>query len=416
MALQDRDLPFGVAPENTRPLQILSCVVAGISLTCIVVWMIACYQLLADPAHGGRNLDIDFSVFWSAARMGLEGDWLGPFDTAKLSEARLIPLGREAYEMLWFYPPTYHLLIAPVGYLPFFWSWLVFAAITWISLALAIRVPASGTPAAVPLVMFSPAALFLILLGQNSLLIAALLVGTIEALRRERIWIAGTLIAAMTIKPQLGLAIPIALLAGGYWRVILAASLSAILLVALSSAILGWEYWETFFFAVRDGGDLMRQSDLIRLMVSGFGNAVALGIRQETAMALQLILSLGTAGALAWLWRSRIVGFDLKAAALCASVLLMTPYAVHYELIFAVLAAFYLARDGAARHVGGRYLVVMLWLAPAIGYAMLPWPGFVFTAPLMLGALLYTMARARGRAVMPAAYGTAECPTPNASR
>ena len=378
-------------------LTALALLVAAVAILCIAAWIHGSYQVLHDPAHAERNLDIDYSVFWAAARMGLAGDWMGPFDTAKLSEARLIPLGREAYEMLWFYPPSYHLLIAPLGYLSFFWSWLVFATISAISLAIAIRAPSRGAPAAILLVVFSPAAMFLLALGQNSLLIAALLVGAVEALRRQHFVVAGVLIAAMTIKPQLGLAIPVALLAGGYWRVILVASVSTILLVLVTSAVLGWAYWEAFFLAIRDGGDLIRQSDLIRLMVSVFGNAVSLGMSQSAAMVLQLVLSLVAAGALALIWHTDTVAFDIKAAALCASVLLLTPYAVHYELIFAVLSAFYLARCGLAEGVGGRYLIVALWLAPVIGYVFLPWPGFFFASGLMSVTLIYCLWTSLGR-------------------
>ena len=396
MAFQSGEIPVPAGPRaEMRALTVLALAVSFVALLCITAWIHGSYQVLNDPAHAGRNLDIDFSVYWAAARMGLAGDWMGPFDSAKLSEARLIPLGREAFEMLWFYPPAYHLLIAPLGYLSFFWAWLVFAAVSVISLSLAMRVPAQGATAAIALVVFSPSALFLLALGQNSLLIAALLVGAIEALRRERFFLAGILIAAMTIKPQLGLAIPVALFAGGYWRATFVATFATGLLIATTWAILGWEYWEAFFIAVRDGGDVMRQSDLIRLMVSGFGNAVSLGLGQWSAMLLQVVLSLGAAGALAWLWSRAEVAFDLKAAALCTCVLLMTPYAVHYELIFAVLAAFYLARHGVADRVGGRFLIVILWLAPAIGYVFLPWPGFFFAASLMVVTLVYCLRTAR---------------------
>ena len=404
------------APTELRACKIVALVVTGVAVTCIMVWSIACYQLLADPAHGGRNLDIDFSVFWGAAKLALSGDWLGPFETAKLSEARLIPIDREAYEMYWLYPPAYHIAIAPLGYLPFFWSWLAFGLGSLALLAWALAAPTRGATWAIALVVFSPSAMFLLALGQNSLLIAALLVGVLEAIRRNQVILAGLLIAAMTIKPQLGIAIPVALLAGSHWRVILWACIGTLALLCLTLVTLGPEYWQAFFQAMIEGGQRIRHSDLIRVMISGFGNAVWLGMDQHAAMALQLVLSVFTAGCLAWLWRHPVASFDLKAAGLCLSVLLMTPYAIHYELIFAVLAAFYLARDGVATAAPGRYLIVLLWLTPAIGYALLPWPGFSFTALLMLAALIYAIARAQGQLARNAEFETKRCPAPSASR
>jgi alpha-1,2-mannosyltransferase len=74
--------------------------------------------------------------------------------------------------------------------------------------------------------------------GQNGFLTAALLGGALQLLDR-RPWLAGMLIGLLTYKPQFGVLIPIALLAGGRWRSIGAAVATVAALLALSFATLG---------------------------------------------------------------------------------------------------------------------------------------------------------------------------------
>lgn len=377
------------------PLILLSYVMTMLGLFSIGAWSWSTYQTLHDPAFGGRNLDTDFSVFWAAAQLALEGDWLAPFDSAILNERRLIPEGRESFEMLWFYPPSYLALIMPLGALPYFWSWAAWGAVSLAALAIALRRPARDIPGSLCLIVFAPAALMVLALGQNSLLIAALLIGALEAMRRDEHLLAGLLIAAMTIKPQLGLAIPIVLLAGGYWRVILWACIGTVAIIGLTLIHPGPDYWVAFFQGLAENGDRIRETDLMRLMISTFGNAVHFGMGHGWAMILQITVSAATALALAWIWRSPHASFDLKAASLCLAVILITPYAIHYELIFGAVAAFYLGRDRAAATVPGRYLMVVIWLMPAIGYVLLVMPGFGIASPILVLTMLFCAARAR---------------------
>ena len=64
-----------------------------------------------------------------------------------------------------------------------------------------------------------------------------------------REWLAGLVIGLLTIKPQLGVLIPLALIAGRYWRAIAGAVLSSALLAALAYALFGIETWRAFLAA-----------------------------------------------------------------------------------------------------------------------------------------------------------------------
>ena len=81
--------------------------------------------------------------------------------------------------------------------------------------------------------------------GQNGFLTAALLGGALHLLDR-RPWLAGVLIGLLAYKPQFGVLIPIALLAGGRWSTIGAAVATVAALLAFSFVTLGGGVWHAF--------------------------------------------------------------------------------------------------------------------------------------------------------------------------
>ena len=81
--------------------------------------------------------------------------------------------------------------------------------------------------------------------GQNGFLTAALLGGALQLLDR-RPSLAGVLIGFLAYKPQFGLLIPLALLAGKRWITIAAAAATVAALIALSVVMLGTDVWHAF--------------------------------------------------------------------------------------------------------------------------------------------------------------------------
>lgn len=368
----------------------------GVALMVAVAWIAGLVRELTADGYGGKALDIDFAVFWGAAKLALAEGPLAPFDLDKLNAARALPAELQTFPMLWLYPPGWLAVILPLGLLSFLWAWVAFAGVSFAVFAAALRGPAGSVPGLWPLMLAAPAVLLTLALGQTSLIFAALLVVALEAMRRENPVLAGLAIAAMTLKPQLGLAIPVALLAAGQWRVILWATLGTAAILATSLVWPGAEYWPLFLTAMQESVAHMRASLLPAMMVTGYGLATTLGLDHTPALAVQGALSLAAAGGLGWMWASR-TSFDLKAAALALAVLLVTPYAIYYELVFAVVGLVYLARAGVLSTRPAQALAAALWLAPAIGFALLWGPGFFFAAPLVALAFLAALGAARAR-------------------
>jgi len=384
-------------------LILLGRLAAGVAAMCAVAWIAALAKELSAPGYGGEALDVDFAVFWGAAKLALTEGPLAPFDLDRLNAARALPDGVETFPMLWLYPPGWLSVILPLGLLSFFWAWLVFCAVSICAFGAATFRASRAIPGAWLLMLAAPAVLITLALGQTALIFAALLALAIEAMRNDRPVLAGLAIAAMTLKPQLGLAIPVALLAGGHWRVILWATAGTAAILAASLVWPGADYWPAFFAAMTDASDRIRESRLPQMMTSGYGTGVALGFARDTALIAQGALSLAAAAGLGWLWASR-APFDLKAAGLAFAVLLITPYAIYYEMVFAVLGCLYLARAGSLANRARAGLALMIWLTPIIGIAVVvlisPGPGFFFAAPLVIAAFVLVLSDAARRAVL----------------
>ena len=95
------------------------------------------------------------------------------------------------------------------------------------------------------IVLVSPAALLCVLSGQSSFLTTAALLAIFAQLDKRPV-LAGVLIGLLTVKPQLGILFPFALIASGRWRVFFAAGVTAVALFAASVALGGVESWHAY--------------------------------------------------------------------------------------------------------------------------------------------------------------------------
>jgi hypothetical protein len=358
-----------------------------------VAYVFAVVIELNGPEYDGESVRIDFVAFWAAAKLALAGQPLAAFDPDTLRAALALPPDAPPADLLWLYPPTWHIAILPLGFLPFSAAWLVFSAVAFAAYAAAMRPLAAPLPGGSALVLAGPPVMIILSLGNNSLLWTAALVAAL----------AGLLIALLTVKPQLGLVIPLALIAGGHWRALLWACLGTAALVALSTAAMGLAYWQHFFAALRFISGLM-QTDIVRFdrMMTWYALARLGGADHALALPVQLAVTTACALAVAWIW-SRPATADLKAAALCIAIPLATPYAYHYEMTLTLAAAMFLTRDGFGATPGARLWLLALWLGPVPGLVLLGHaPPVIYAAPLLTATLALCLWRARSSAMQSA--------------
>ncbi len=356
------------------------------------------------PGFDGQAIQLDFTAFWAAAKLAVAGDAISAFDPNVLRAAQQLPSDQPPGDLLWLYPPAWHIVIVPLGYLPFSIAYIVYSAVAFAAFATALRPLAAPVPGGVALVLAGPAVLIILILGNNSLLWTAGLVAALAAMAQGRAVLAGLLIALLTLKPQLGLLIPFALAFGGYWRTVLWACIGTVVIVALSTAAMGLDYWGYFFAMLRFVSDLM-QTEIVRFerMMTWYALLRLGGAGHDLAMPVQLAVTAAAAASVAWVWSRRGAGADIKAATLCIAIPLATPYAYHYEMTLTLVAALFLARDGFGATRGARLWLLALWLGPVPGLALLGHlPPALYAAPLLTATLALCLARARRRDTAPA--------------
>ncbi len=348
--------------------------------------------------RNGKPIGTDFSNVYAAGELTWQRRPAEAYRPALQHAAeKAVFGGREVPFYGWHYPPFFFAVAVLVAAVPYAWGlaiWLVtsFAAYLTAMRAILPRPETLLVAAAFPAVFVN------IGHGQNGFLTAALLGGALHLLDR-RPWLAGVLIGLLTYKPQFGVLIPIALVAGGRWSTIGAALATVAGLLALSFVTLGGGVWHAFAdsmtftqtVVLEQGGTGWEKIQSIFSAVRMWGGSVHL------AYAVQIALALLLAASLAWLWYSD-AAFELKAAALALASLLATPYVLDYDLVVAGIAIAYFARLGLNR--GFRACEISLlaaaWIAPLLSRAIAQVTAIPLGLLVLLSLYVFVLRRAVG--------------------
>lgn len=291
--------------------------------------------------HTGDIFGEDFVSFWAASRLVLAGHPADAYLPVMHRLAELPVLSRK-YEAF-YYPPAYLLLCAPLALLPFFAALAVFQALTGAAFLGTIRSILRRRWAIVAALAF-PAVPLNLIPGQNAFLTASI-VGSGLILLDRRPRLAGAILGLMVIKPQLALAIPIALLVSRRWRALACAAASAAGLLALSWLVFGTACWANFLAHAHDATTTMEFGYVgFARMESAFAVARLAGASIAAAYAAQ-VLSAGIAVyALVWMQR-RAPSPALERSAICLASLLMTPFVLHYDMVLLALPLAWMLRE-----------------------------------------------------------------------
>ncbi|MEO0957094.1 MAG: glycosyltransferase family 87 protein [Pseudomonadota bacterium] len=330
-------------------------ILACLSLGALAVWLLAIALVL--NMRGYESWPTDFTVFWRAAGLALAGDATAAFDSAALGDVWQIP-GGENLRADWLYPPTFLLFALPFGALPFSLALALFLVLGLGLFAAAVRGIVGRSPGMLWLVLASPAVPLALQLGNISLHLSAALAAATGALLAGRALGAGTAIAAFTVKPQLGLAFPLALAAGAAWRPFSAAAAASLALTVLATAVFGIEYWQALAAKLSEHVSLIEGWE--GLIVTPYGMARSWGLAQTPALLVHAALAGGAACALVLVWR-RAPNTNIALALLCLVLPFLPPRALYYECALLLVAFVHLWRAGAAKRFGGRLCLVFCW-------------------------------------------------------
>jgi len=360
----------------------------------------------------GYALGRDFLNTWIGGRSAFSGGPAAWFDFATYNAVLQQITGRADYPLhFWSYPPHLLLLTWPLALMPYLPAYALWC-IGGLALYLLAAFAGGADRRNVLLLALTPAVAVKVFDGQNGFLTAALLIGGLANLDRRPI-AAGILFGILTIKPQIGLLVPVLLVTTGRWRVIAAAVGATAALVTAASFWFGLDIWPEFFSKV------MPQQRLLMIeagkvgwtMVSStFVQARLIGLPIDAAWALQGVSSCCALASVVWAyWRRRDP--VLSQALFMTATFLFSPWMTSYDMVvFGWVVAMLRARSDNSLADHG--LAMALWMLPA---AMLPFgaarmPVAVLVLAAFAGRLVWRLYRAETRRVAAGAPSAAVPP------
>lgn len=327
---------------------------AGIDWTPLAVALVAAYlsflaamfvrdHWLVDVA--GRIVANDFIAVWAAGQMALAGHAPAIYDWHVHHAAEIaIAGGKFPGYYGWHYPPLFLLIAAGLACLPYLVAFGAWVASTFALYGIAIARIAESRNAWLWALAF-PASLLDAWVGQNGFFTAALF-GAVLLSIEERPLIAGVCLGLLTYKPQFGVLFPFVLVATGEWRVIAAATATALVFAFASWLAFGSGTWIAFVHSIPVSTHMLLATGQAgwNKLQSVYGAVRWLGGSNRLGWEVQIAVAVLIGAAVIALWRSPAPR-ALKSAALAVAALLATPYLYIYDFPVLAIAIAFLARD-----------------------------------------------------------------------
>jgi hypothetical protein len=384
------------APRDAVPPLLRSaCLLLGAINAAMIPAMYFVHEWLIDSS--GRFIHTDFLNVWAAGKLALDGQPALAWDWGIHKQVQVAMLGQSYVgDYAWHYPPPFlfiAMFLAHFSYAAGLVGWAAASFVPYMAMMRAVVGQRFGlmVGAAFPVVLANTMA------GQNGFLTAALLGGTL-VLMPPRPILSGICLGLLSYKPQYGVLFPLVLIAASQWRTFFAAAVTTAALALMSWIAFGTDSWQAFFHWMPMFSQAFfteGRATFFKLQ-SVFGLVRTMGGSEQLAWMLQWMMS-GTVGVgVVMLWRSR-ADYALKAAALAAGTLLLTPYLFLYDMMVLAIPVGFLLRDGLAEGFRRGELGA---LACAMGL-LVAFP--FFEIPLGLGSTLIVAALIVRRVVNPSA-------------
>ena len=358
-------------PETTPARLAAYTVAAGLTLNAAI----ALTALITHP-----HINSDFLAFWSFPRFAAANPVADIYNAQKLQafQQTLYPGFHSFYPYL--YPPT---LLLVTWWLKIF-SFRA-AQIIWTVAGLAAFLASAKTffPqkwSPILAMLAGPAALITGATGETAFFTSALLLAGFGNLPKRKI-LAGICFGLLTLKPQLGVLIPFALVARGEWRTITAAALTAAALIAASClAFPGqlWLVWAHTLPAYQSAYFAAVKSLNLNIIVTPAANLIVLGATPSIAWLVQTAFTLAIAVTTLVTFR-RARNPKLAIAALFTGAFLAVPHAYAYDTITLTAALALIFEQipftwPATLAAGVIYLAPFLLLTPESHYFLYAFP------------------------------------------
>ncbi len=372
MSLKSQTKP-AKGPHILLAAIVLLSIIPAIGEAAVLAWGIA-------RGYSGKALR-DGVDFWAGGFLARHGEVALLFDPVAYRAFLNGAFGALPIHM-WSYAPNYLLMVAGFAGLSPWHAILLFDLLSLLGLALVLRLGGKSWWL-IASVLLSPAALENFLSGQNAALVTALIGGGLLLLpARPRL--GGVLVGLASIKPQLGLVLPLHL-ARRAPIAMLYATLAALLLAAASLWAFGPQPWVQFWHITRPTMTSVlttgQPADFFNGLVSVFAATRPLGV--AAAFTAQGLVSLAAV---------ILAALVKKPAPVLILAVLASPYLHSYDLLCAALAVALLVQDRLVTGFapGEKPLFLAAWIVPGL---VLWLPPVAVAVPVILALLLASSLR-----------------------
>jgi hypothetical protein len=248
------------------------------------------------------------------------------------------------------YPPLFMPLAKTYGLLPYNLSYVVWEAATLVLLLGVSAATGYRSLWSMLAIAVAPFSTLTIGGGQTGFLAGALILLSLR-LSSTRPLLSGVALGLLAYKPQLAVLLPVAFLAAGAWRVLLAAAATALCLSVLATLQFGWEVWSAWIAMLPHyHTSFVAEDRLWRLQPTLIAALHGLGVSGGVGTAAQLaVLFLSVVAT----WRlCRVASPDRAAPAIIFGCFVATPHAFYYDMPVVVAGMTLLIGDRLRRNGG----------------------------------------------------------------
>jgi hypothetical protein len=309
----------------------------------------------------------DFSNLWFGSHLALNGHLDYLFNPDLYRRALRQTFFQSMANQEWSYPPSMLLIGIPFALMPIGWAYFVWTMGTIALLLAALRtlsMPEEDRHA----ILISSAVFINAALGQNGALTAALFVAGLSLLERRPV-LAGVCIGLLTIKPHLGLLLPVVLLAGRHYRAAFSAAATVLVLIVITAMAWGPGIWVDFWEKTMPMMSSIMQAPFpqpyqskaltVFVVVRSWGLSLPVSYGAQAICLLAALVITWRA------WRPK-TGYDenIRLALTALLLPLSTPYGYIYDSIPVIVAVMLLRSSRLSCPI---WLFALLWTTPLIG-------------------------------------------------
>lgn len=333
-----------------------------------------------------RPFGDDFINYWSGAFLAWHERAAEIYNPATFHAFEQEVVGAPIQGYHYSYPPVLLLLTAPLALMPYVPGLALWLASGWYAFYRALQLAMPGSKALL-FALATPAVFINAVGGQNGTWTAALFGFGLGLLKRRPV-LAGGLLGLLIYKPQLGLLVPVALLAGRHGSAFVSAAIVASALLTMSLLWFGTGIWTDYLHNLAALRQMILEdgTGVWHRFVSVFVAVRRLGAPVEAAYAMQALSGVSACIAVAMVWWRNDAPAGVKNAVLITGTCLATPYLQDYDLVFGALVVAWLWHTPAITHGSERVLLVssgLLLTLPLLAAALAHLTGLVF-GPLFI--------------------------------